>query len=104
MLGVEHLFPAAGVRRTTRVGLEHELITRDPRSPGVVSIDRVLTATAGRGYASRVSFEPGGQVELSLPCEAGPARAVQSLLASVAALREDCARAGIAVEATPVDS
>jgi gamma-glutamylcysteine synthetase len=100
---VEPLF-VRGVRRTTRVAVEHELITMDQHTGGAVALERVRTATAGAGYARYLGFEPGGQVELSLPCAAGPAELAAALRTSVAALRSDCAAAGIRLEATPVDA
>jgi gamma-glutamylcysteine synthetase len=95
---------ARGVRRSTRVAVEHELITVDVRTGGAVAIDRVRTATAGAAYAPYLGFEPGGQVELSLPCASGPAEIDGALRAAVVALRSDCAAAGIRLEATPVDA
>jgi len=100
--GVAPLF-AQGKRRTTRVAVEHELITIDRRTGGAVAPERVRTATAGAGYAPYLGFEPGGQVELSLPCATGPAELAVVLRMAVAALRSDCAAAGIRLEATPVD-
>jgi len=94
---------ARGVRRSTRVAVEHELISVDRRTGGPVALDRVRTATAGAGYAPYLGFEPGGQVELSLPCAVGPAELAEALRTAVAALRSDCAAAGIRLEATPVD-
>ena len=94
---------ARGVRRSTRVAVEHELITVDRRTGGAVAPDRVRTATRGAWYAPYLGFEPGGQVELSLPCAPGPVELTADLCRSVAALRSDCAAAGIRLEATPVD-
>jgi gamma-glutamylcysteine synthetase len=94
---------ARGARRSTGVAVEHELITVDRRTGGPVALDRVRTATAGAGYARYLDFEPGGQVELSLPCAAGPTELAEALRAAVAALRSDCAAAGIRLDATPVD-
>jgi gamma-glutamylcysteine synthetase len=94
---------ARGARRSTRVGVEHELIAVDRRTGGAVALDRVRTATAGAGYVPYLGFEPGGQVELSLPCAAGPVELARALRTAVAALCSDCAAAGIRLEATPVD-
>lgn len=90
--------------RSTRVAVEHELISLDVRTEGAVALDRVRRATAGAGYAPYLGFEPGGQVELSLPCVAGPAELDSRLRTAVAALRADCAAAGIRLEASPVDA
>jgi gamma-glutamylcysteine synthetase len=101
---VTRLFPGPGNRRTTRVGIEQELITRDAESGAPVAPDRVRAATAGAPYAAALGFEPGGQVELSL-CPAPDGRAAVRLLRNrVAALRSDCARAGIELDASPVDT
>jgi len=94
---------AQGKRRTTRVAVEHELISIDRGTGGAVAPERVRMATAGARYAPYLSFEPGGQVELSLPCAAGPAELAGDLRMAVAALRSDCAAAGIRLKATPVD-
>jgi gamma-glutamylcysteine synthetase len=99
---VARLFPAAG-RRTTRVAVEHELLTADSRTGAVVPIDVVRRATKHRWYAGHLGFEPGGQVELSLPPVAGHAMLGPQLEAAVAALAVDCSLAGVRLEATPVD-
>jgi glutamate--cysteine ligase len=94
---VTRLFPSAANRRTTRVGLEHELLTRDTTTGAAVAPDRVRAATA-----VPVAFEPGGQVELNLPC--GPAASVGRRLGrTLTRVRSDLSGAGIALDATPVD-
>ena len=47
----------------------------DERHFGLVVDDvaAVRAATADSAYAAHLAFEPGGQVELSLPCADGPA-------------------------------
>ena len=65
---VSALFPRRRVARTVGVGIEHELLTRDATDGSAVAIDRVRRAVAGASYERWVGFEPGGQVELSLPC------------------------------------
>jgi len=97
MDSVTRLFPGAGNRRTTRVGLEHELLTRDSTTGAPVPIERVRAATS-----IDLAFEPGGQVELNQPCGAAPA-VVRRLQLTVAALGSDLGRAGIELEASPVD-
>ena len=82
MDSVARLFPGPGNRRTTRVGVEHELLTRDcldgrARSPSSGSAPPPSTD---------LSFEPGGQVELNQPCGAASA-VVRRLRHTVAALR-----------------
>jgi gamma-glutamylcysteine synthetase len=94
---VARLFPGPGNRRTTRMGLEHELLTRDVSTGAPVAIERVRAATS-----TALAFEPGGQVELNQPC--GPARVVvRRLQDTVSALRSDLARAGIVLDPSPVD-
>ena len=92
-----------GRRRTIRVGLEHELVTEDSATGAVVLIDRIREATRRASYAAHLGFEPGGQVELSLPCEANSAVAATRLTAEVAALRADCDANGIRLSTDPVD-
>ena len=92
-----------GVRRSTRVAVEHEMIAVDGRTGGAVSPGRVRTATEAAPYAPYLGFEPGGQVELSLPCASGPAELAEDLGRAVVALRADCALAAIDLLATPVD-
>ncbi len=98
---VARLFSRTGPR-TTRVGIEHELVAAELGTGAAVSIDRIREATRDGEYAAYLAFEPGGQVELSLPCTPGPAAAPQLRMA-VSALRANCERAGIRLDATPVD-
>jgi glutamate--cysteine ligase len=100
---VRRLFPPARGRSTTRVGVELELLTRDAHDGSVVAIDRVRDAVRGAPYASAVSFEPGGQVELSLPCSPTPAALESTVRGALGALRRDCAARGVLLEAAPVD-
>ena len=94
---VARLFPAQGAPRSTRVGIEHELVTRDLVTGASVAPDRVRAATD-----VPVAFEPGGQVELNQPC--GPARdAVRRLRDTLGTLRTDLARAGIVLDDASVD-
>jgi gamma-glutamylcysteine synthetase len=100
---VSALFPPHLGRRSTRVGLEQELLTGDLSDGSVVEIDRVRRAVAGSSYEPWVSFEPGGQVELSLP----PCPTVAALDAGWGvvdrALRTDCLAAGVRLDAAPMD-
>jgi gamma-glutamylcysteine synthetase len=98
MDGIACLFPGSGTRRSTRVGIEHELLTRDAATGASVPIERVRAATS-----TELCFEPGGQVELNQPCGAAPA-VVRRLRDTVAALRSDLAPAGIVLDASPVDT
>ena len=45
MDSVPRLFPGVGNRRTTRVGIEHELLTRDVATGAPVAIEQVRRAT-----------------------------------------------------------
>ncbi len=84
---VSRLFPGAGNRRTTRVGLEHELLTRDAATGAPVADRAGASRHLGRRTRT-LTFEPGGQVELSLPC--GPDRpSAAGSGCTVSALRGD---------------
>ena len=50
------LFPAVRGPRTIRVGVEHELLTRDDATGGTVDPRRVAAASS-----LPVAFEPGGR-------------------------------------------
>jgi glutamate--cysteine ligase len=99
--GVARLFPRSGERHT-RVAVEHELVVSWVDGGGSVPIDVVRAAVRG-AYADHLSFEPGGQVELSLPCAAGAGAISARLRRDVDALRADLARVGVRVDAVPVD-
>lgn len=90
---------ARGVTRTTRIGIEHELVPADRTTAGVVPIERTRAAVEGLCH---VGFEPGGQVELSLPC-AGPADLAGAVGSAIAEARSACAHDGIELRATPTD-
>ena len=94
---VARLFPGPGSRRTTRVGIEHELLTRDSATGAPVTIERVRAATS-----TELAFEPGGQIELNQPCGAAHV-VVRRLRRTLSTLRTDLARSGIEVDASPVD-
>ena len=89
--------------RTTRVGIEHELVTRDASDGSAVPMSRVRDAVAGASYSPWVGFEPGGQVELSLPCAPSLPRLADTWDRTIGALRADCARTGVVLDAAPVD-
>jgi glutamate--cysteine ligase len=97
MEAIAGLFPGPGNRRTTRVGIEHELLTRDSSSGAPVAIERVRAATN-----ATLAFEPGGQVELNQQCGRAPV-VVQRLRDTLSSLRSDLARAGIVLDPSPVD-
>src|SRR4051794_20873416 len=100
-IAVDALFPLPGPRRT-RVGVEQELLTAR-LSGGYAAIEEVRAATRGAAYREYLSFEPGGQVELSLPCAATPEEVASRLCDDVDALRRDLAAAGIQIDSAPVD-
>jgi glutamate--cysteine ligase len=89
--------------RRTRIGIEQELVTSDALTGGVVTVDRVRTATSGASYGGHLTFEPGGQVELGLPCAVSPEAIVGRLRTERAALAADCARAGVLLEPRATD-
>lgn len=95
------LFPTPRPRRT-RVAIEHELQARGSHAT-TVPIEAVRAATRHGSYAEFLSFEPGGQVELSLPCAGTPHELSARLIQDLAELRRDCSTAGIGLIAAPVD-
>lgn len=86
-----------------RVGVEHELLTRDSDSGSAVAIERVRRAVAGSAFAGRLCFEPGGQVEINVPCESSPTALARRLFDDLRTMRALCADAGIELLTTPVD-
>lgn len=100
---VGHLFPARRRSRTTRVGLEHELLTRHRLDGTTADPAAVRAAVAGRSYADRLTFEPGGQVELVVGCTTGPHEVARRLGTDVLALGRDLAGIDVEVLAEPVD-
>lgn len=99
---VEQLFPRSG-GRGTRVAVEQELVASWIDGAGVVPIEVVRTAARG-SYADHLGFEPGGQVELSLPCAADAAAVAARLGDEVRELRDHLARVGVQLETVPVDA
>lgn len=93
-----------GRTRSTRVALEHELLVADAATGAAVAPARVNAAVAGAAYERWVGFEPGGQVELSLPCAAGPGAAAADLASVVRALATDLVAAGIVLHARASDT
>ncbi|MFC6160501.1 glutamate-cysteine ligase family protein [Kribbella jiaozuonensis] len=90
---------ARGRRRTVRVAVEQEYVVADADG-GVVPIERVRRAAAGAMAAPYVTFEPGGQLELSLPPSLDP---VGDLAALTADLRTRLGQVGITLLTIPVD-
>jgi gamma-glutamylcysteine synthetase len=101
-MDVASLFDRSGNQRTVRVGLEQELLVADAHGR-TVPVSRLRQVLAGTAYAPFLSFEPGGQVELSLPCAPDAASAGCDLRIAVAALRSDAARLGLTLASEPVD-
>lgn len=93
---------AHGDARSTRVGVEQELFAMGMLNGSGVDPCRIRAAVAGRPYARWVGFEPGGQVELSLPPAPGPAAAARRLRAVTRHLAADLAPHAIALESRPV--
>jgi glutamate--cysteine ligase len=89
------------------VGAETEWFVIHPEDPArYVSLDRVraLMAAAGELPAgSRLTFEPGGQLELSSRPRPGPAAACRSLRTDLSHTRRLLAAAGLALAGTGVD-
>lgn len=105
---VTRLF-AGSRHQTVGVGIEHEFLTADMLTGAFVPIERVRAAAEGSAYSSHLDFEPGGQVELSLPPAPNASVATDDLSVAVAALRADCEGAGIrliedSVDRRPADS
>ncbi|GAA4080252.1 glutamate-cysteine ligase family protein [Nocardioides kongjuensis] len=91
-----------GSTRTVRVAVEQELFAMGLFSGGSVAPARVREATAGRWYAPWLSFEPGGQVELSLPSAPSPDAAARHLAEVTDALGRDLQPHSIVLDARPV--
>lgn len=100
---VSELFPGPRTTRTLGVGIEHELLARDAADGAAVAVERVRRAVAGAPYRRWVGFEPGGQVELSLPCFLSVSRLARNWCSTISGLRLDCARAGVLLDDSPVD-
>jgi gamma-glutamylcysteine synthetase len=99
---VAKLFPQLHGPRTTNVALEQELLTSDAVDGSVVEIQRTRTALGRSVYARWLSFEPGGQVELSLPPSPTVATLDREWRSADLAVRTDCLAAGVQLDAAPV--
>lgn len=84
-----------GAARTTRVGVEQELLVADAATGAPVPLRRIRPVVAAAACAPYVDFEPGGQLELSLPPDPGPAALGRRLEAHVADLRRRLRASGI---------
>lgn len=85
-----------------RTGVETEWLVKDRRNPGLpVSVDRLNAALAPAEVAgalpggSRITREPGGQVELSSPAALSLTACVEAMAADLTVLREAVERAGL---------
>lgn len=95
------------------VGVEAEWFVHDDRSPDSpvdpARVAAALAALPGRPEApslpagSRLTHEPGGQVELSSPPAADPARCAEALLRDQATLRQAYAAEGLRLTGTGTD-
>lgn len=98
---------AGGRNRTTRVAVEQEFVVTDgttDTSGAAVPIERVRRAAQSTAAAPYVGFEPGGQLELSLPCAPDPVTLTHGLRTFTDELRRHLAAASIRIEALPVDA
>ena len=93
-----------GRGRTTRIAVEQEYLVADAVTGGAVPIERIGRAARIAAAAPYLGFEPGGQVELSLPCMPDPATVTRTLRGLTDDLRRRLAAAGIGIHALPVDS
>jgi gamma-glutamylcysteine synthetase len=95
---------ARGRGRTTRVAVEQEFLVADATTSAVVPIERVRRATRVAAAAPYLGFEPGGQLELSLPCAPDAAALTRSLSTIAGDLQRHLGAADIRTDAFPVDS
>ncbi|MEV5965947.1 glutamate-cysteine ligase family protein [Kribbella sp. NPDC051952] len=89
-----------GHRRSVRVAVEQEFVVSDAATGDPVPIERVRRAAAPTSASPYVGFEPGGQLELSLPCGPNPAHLLCVLTAD---LERQLIADGIRIQAIPVD-
>lgn len=100
---VAALFPQPGQPRTRRIGVEQELIARDAYDGSAPAIDRIRQAARGASYEPFLGFEPGGQVELSLPAVGSVSALDRYCREQLGRVHADCAAAGIELDDAPVD-
>jgi glutamate--cysteine ligase len=102
---VSALFTRRG-SRSTRVAVEQELLVgqgADVPTGTAVAIERVRRAAVGTVAAQYLGFEPGGQIELSLPCSPDAASLARGLRSVTEELAQHLAADGIRTYALPVD-
>ncbi|GAB2604617.1 glutamate-cysteine ligase family protein [Kribbella endophytica] len=90
-------------RRRTRVAVEQEFIVADTATGAAVPIERVRRAARTAAAARYVGFEPGGQLELSLPCAPGSAAMMRLVSDMTDDLQRNLTTAGIRIDALPCD-
>jgi glutamate--cysteine ligase len=83
--------------------VEHEFLTAVRGTGRVVPIEDVRAATHDATYARYLTFEPGGQVELSMPCAQNPTELALRFRSDAKALRAACDEIGVSVTSDPVD-
>ncbi|PWV58007.1 ergothioneine biosynthesis glutamate--cysteine ligase EgtA [Nocardiopsis sp. L17-MgMaSL7] len=90
-----------------KVGAETEWLVTDPEHPTEpVTIDRLAELMEACGpppAGSRITFEPGGQIELSSAALPGPARAHEALARDLDHIRKTLADAGLHLAETALD-
>lgn len=90
-----------------KVGTETEWLVTDTAHPtAVVTVDRLaalLEASGPPPAGSAVTFEPGGQIELSSPALPGPARAHEALAADLDHVAKALAGDGLRLVETALD-
>ncbi|MET0628002.1 MAG: glutamate-cysteine ligase family protein [Acidimicrobiia bacterium] len=97
----EQVFSARG---THRVGIELEWITNEPPGGTLPSPAELQALVDGPlPGESRVTVEPGGQLELSGPAHLGVGSAVSAMAADVADARRSLARAGVTLRGIGLD-
>lgn len=123
----QRLFSPANPANPRAIGVELELIPVDSRTRDVIpprggerSTGRILAGLAAReGWteesngddpaswnlpdAARISFEPGGQIEISSPPHATASALIEAMTRIVDQIEHETARAGIALVAAGVD-
>lgn len=89
------------------VGLELEWFVTDEAGRPVIDITRIRTALTAGGplpAASRITFEPGGQLEISTSCAPSGPDALATAARDAAAVRARLARAGLRCVSVGVDA
>lgn len=97
----------SGTEPPRKVGAETEWLITDSADPAApVTIDRLTALLEANGplpAGSSVTFEPGGQLELSSPALPGPARLHEALSADLEHVGKILAGAGLQLAETALD-